>query len=46
MCFFCLRVDRPTAGWVGELYKRPVTVYPGSNPNEMHYHYDSHHKVS
>ena len=30
----------------GGLYKRQVTVYRESNPNEMHYPYDSHHKVS
>ena len=33
-------------GGGGGLYKRLVAVYPGSNPNVMHYPYDSHHKVS
>ena len=46
--FFCLRVDGSIAGGGGGggLYKRLVAVYPGSNPNVMHYPYDSHHKVS
>ena len=45
-CIFCLWVDGSIPGGGGELYKRLVTVYPGSSPNEMHCPYDSHHKVS